>query len=101
VTFSGLRGSSQPASHLQGRWNGPEFLVEQAWQSVEFRKHLMKYVVLDKPVVCIPWASDPHWTGWSRSTDTEEMVNREWHQFQTCMEFDVSCAVFAVAGNER
>jgi hypothetical protein len=68
------------------------------WQSVEFRKHLMKYVVLDKPVVCIPWASDPHWTGWTRSPDTATMVNREWHQFQTCMEFDVSCAVFAVAG---
>ena len=65
------------------------------WQSVEFRKHVMKYVVLDKPVVCIPWASDPHWTGWSRSSDTATMINREWHQFQTCMEFDVSCAVFA------
>ncbi len=68
------------------------------WQSVEFRKHLMKYVVLDKPVVCIPWASDPHWTGWSPSSDTAAMINREWHQFQTCMEFDASCAVFAVAG---
>ncbi|MFH1920760.1 MAG: hypothetical protein ABIP48_12830 [Planctomycetota bacterium] len=67
-------------------------------QHVEFRKHLMKHVVLDKPVVCIPWASDPHWPGWSRSPDTEAMINREWHQFGTCMEFDVSCAVFAVAG---
>ena len=67
-------------------------------QNVEFRKHLMKYVVLDKPVVCIPWASDPHWSGWSKSSDTAAMINREWHQFHTCMEFDVSCAVFAVAG---
>ncbi|MBC8876611.1 MAG: hypothetical protein H8E44_44855 [Planctomycetes bacterium] len=67
-------------------------------QNVEFRKHLMKYVALGKPVVCIPWASDPHWTGWSKSSDTAAMINREWHQFQTCMEFDVSCAVFAVAG---
>lgn len=68
------------------------------WQNVEFRKHLMKFVVLDKPVVCIPWASDPHWKGWAQSSDTAAMINREWHQFQTCMEFDVSCAVFAVAG---
>lgn len=67
-------------------------------QDVAFRKHLMKYVALGKPVVCIPWASDPHWSGWSRSETTEEMINREWHQFPICMEFDVSCAVFAVAG---
>lgn len=68
------------------------------YQSVEFRKHLMKFVALDKPVVCIPWASDPRWTGWSGWSDTAEMINHEWHQFRTCMEFDVSCAVFAVAG---
>jgi len=67
-------------------------------QEVTFRKHLMQFVALGKPVVCIPWASDPHWTGWTRSENTEAMVNREWHQFSTCMEFDVSCAVFAVAG---
>jgi len=40
----------------------------------------------------------PHWTGWSRSEDTAAMINHEWHQFPLCMEFDVSCAVFAVAG---
>ncbi len=68
------------------------------WQHVEFRKHLTKFVALGKPVICIPWASDPHWTGWSQSSDTAAMINREWHQFQTCMEFDVSCAAFAVAG---
>ena len=68
------------------------------WQDVQFRKHLMKYVVLGKPAICIPWASDPHWTGWTRSPDTAAMINREWHQFRTCTEFDVSCAVFAVAG---
>ena len=67
-------------------------------QDVQFRKHLMKFVALGKPVVCIPWASDPHWTGWTRSKTTEAMINREWHQFPICMEFDVSCAVFAVAG---
>lgn len=67
-------------------------------QDVAFRKHLMKFVALGKPVVCIPWASDPHWTGWTRSVDTEAMITREWHQFPICMEFDVSCAVFAVAG---
>jgi hypothetical protein len=67
-------------------------------QEVTFRKHLMKFVALGKPVVCIPWASDPHWPGWTRSANTEAMVNREWHQFSTCMEFEVSCAVFAVAG---
>lgn len=68
------------------------------WQNVEFRKHLMRFVALDKPVICITWASDPHWKGWAQSSDTAAMINREWHQFQTCMEFDVSCAAFAVAG---
>jgi hypothetical protein len=67
-------------------------------QDVAFRKHLMKFVALGKPVVCIPWASDPQWPGWTRSTNTAAMVEREWHQFPICMEFDVSCAVFAVAG---
>jgi hypothetical protein len=67
-------------------------------QDVRFRKHLMKFVALGKPVICIPWASDPHWTGWSRSENTAAMIDREWHQFPICMEFDVSCAAFAVAG---
>ena len=67
-------------------------------QDVQFRKHLMKFVALGKPVVCIPWASDPHWPGWTRSENTEAMINREWGQFPICMEFDVSCAVFSVAG---
>lgn len=67
-------------------------------RDVRFRKHLMKFVALGKPVVCIPWASDPHWTGWARSQTTEAMIDREWSQFPICMEFDVSCAVFAVAG---
>jgi hypothetical protein len=67
-------------------------------QDVQFRKHLMKFVALGKPVVCIPWASDPHWPGWTRSENTAAMIDREWGQFPICMEFDVSCAVFAVAG---
>jgi hypothetical protein len=67
-------------------------------QDVQFRKHLMKFVALDKPVVCIPWASDPHWPGWTRSENTAAMIDREWGQFPICMEFDVSCAVFSVAG---
>ena len=67
-------------------------------QDVAFRKHLMKFVALGKPVVCIPWASDPHWPGWTRSKNAAAMFDREWHQFPICMEFDVSCAVFAVAG---
>ena len=67
-------------------------------QDVQFRKHLMKFVSLGKPVVCIPWASDPHWRGWTRSETTEAMLDREWHQLSICMEFDVSCAVFAVSG---
>ena len=67
-------------------------------QDVPFRKHLMKFVALGKPVVCIPWASDPHWTGWARSETTEAMINHQWHQFPICMEFNISCAVFAVAG---
>jgi hypothetical protein len=67
-------------------------------QDVQFRKHLMKFVVLGKPVVCIPWASDPHWRGWTRSENTAAMIDREWGQFPICMEFDVSCAVFSVAG---
>ena len=67
-------------------------------EDVHFRKHVMKFVVFGKPALCVPWATDPHWRGWKQSLTTEAMLNREWHQFRTCMEFDVSCAVFAVAG---
>ena len=63
-----------------------------------FRKHLMKFVCLGKPAICVPWATDPHWTQWSQFADTTQMINREWIQFRTAMEFNVSTAAFAVAG---
>ena len=68
------------------------------WDSVRFRKHLMKFVALGKPAICVPWATDPHWPGWTQYPTAESLINAQWHQFRTCMEFDVSCVAFAVAG---
>ncbi len=64
----------------------------------QFRKHVMKFVALGKPAICVVWAADPHWTGWPPFTDSSALIAKEWHQFSTCMEFNVSTAAFAVAG---
>ncbi|MBM4201837.1 MAG: hypothetical protein FJ189_11200, partial [Gammaproteobacteria bacterium] len=68
------------------------------WDSVRFRKHLMKFVVLRKPAICVPWASDPHWPQWTQYPTAAALIDREWRQFEICREFNVGCAVFAVAG---
>ncbi len=68
------------------------------WDRVGFRKHLMKFVALGKPAICVPWATDPHWPQWTQYPTAEALINREWHQFDTAREFNVSCAAFAVAG---
>ena len=68
------------------------------WSPQRFRRHVMRFVATGKPVICVPWASDPHWPQWTRYPSTEEMINREWHQFRTCLEFNVSTAPFCVAG---
>jgi len=68
------------------------------WSNLRFRKHLMKFVALGKPVICVPWATDPHWPQWKQYRTTEALIDSEWHQFDACREFNVSCAAFAVAG---
>ncbi len=68
------------------------------WSPERFRRHVMGFVILGKPVICVPWASDPHWPQWTQYPSTQDMINREWHQFTTCMEFNVSTAPFCVAG---
>ena len=68
------------------------------WSPERFRRHVMAFVLMGKPVICIPWASDPHWPQWTQYPSTTALINREWHQFTTCMEFNVSTAPFCVAG---
>ena len=68
------------------------------WSPERFRRHVMGFVLLGKPVICVPWASDPHWPQWTQYPSTTDLINREWHQFATCMEFNVSTAPFCVAG---
>lgn len=68
------------------------------WDSVRFRKHLMKFTVLRKPAICVPWATDPHWPQWTQYPTAAALIDREWRQFDICREFNVGCAVFAVAG---
>jgi len=68
------------------------------WDSVRFRKHLMKFTVLRKPAICVPWAADPHWPQWTQYPTAAALIDREWRQFDICREFNVGCAVFAVAG---
>ncbi|MBM3458345.1 MAG: hypothetical protein FJX77_07415, partial [Armatimonadetes bacterium] len=68
------------------------------WDSVRFRKHLMKFAALRKPAICVPWAADPHWPQWTQYPTAAALMDREWRQFDVCREFNVACAVFAVAG---
>ena len=68
------------------------------WEYPRFRRYLMKYVVLGKPVVCTLWATDPHWPQWRQFPSTTDLINNVEDQFRTCMEFNVSTALFAVAG---
>lgn len=68
------------------------------WDQVRFRKHAMKFAVLRKPAICVPWATDPHWPQWTRYPTAAALIDREWRQFDVCREFNISCAVFAVAG---
>ncbi len=65
---------------------------------VSFRKHLQKFAAFKKTAICMPWATDPHWPQWAQYPTTEALINREWHQFRTCCEFNISCAVFSVGG---
>ena len=68
------------------------------WSPSRFRRHVMNFVLLGKPVICVPWASDPHWPQWTKYPTTQKLIDREWHQFTTCLEFNVSTAPFCVAG---
>jgi len=64
----------------------------------QLRKHLMKFVALRRPVLCVPWATDPQWPGWKKFDSAAALIDAEWHQFDACLEFNVSPAAFAVAG---
>ena len=68
------------------------------WDSVSFRKHVMKFVALGKPAICVPWATDPQWPQWTKYPSAAALMDREWRQFDICREFNVSCTAFAVAG---
>ena len=65
-----------------------------------FRRNLMYFLSMDKPVICVLWASDPAWPGYAkgRFPNTEALMNNVEDQFKSCMEFNVSTALFAVAG---
>ncbi len=69
-----------------------------AMKRTAFRKHVMKFFVLRKPLACVVWATDPHWPGWNQYLDTTALMDSMWHQFDICREFNVSCVAFAVAG---
>jgi len=105
------------ARHLRDKYGIPVFqwfsdpmspnpnLTADGWiwdsygrDSVSFRKHLMKFTVLRKPPICVPWAADPHWPQWTQYPTAAALIDREWRQFDICREFNVGCAVFAVAG---
>lgn len=70
------------------------------WHNPRFRKHLMKFVVLGKPVICMPWAADPESPGYGagRWKTGEDLIRDTDAQIQTCMEFNVPVAIYAVAG---
>ena len=68
----------------------------------DFRKHLMKFVALDKPVICCVWAADPDWPDFFVPTrpaaNIQALQRNVQDQFNACKEFDVSTILFAVAG---
>ena len=68
------------------------------WSPSRYRRHAMGFVLMGKPAICTPWATDPKWPQWTQYPSTAAMINREWHQFTTCMEFNISTAPFCVAG---
>ena len=68
------------------------------WSEFAFRKHAMKFLSLGKPVICVPWGTDPQWPEWTKYPSAEKLVDREWIQFRICTEFNISTALFAVAG---
>ncbi len=70
------------------------------WGYPGFRKHLMKFVALGKPVVCVVWAADPAWRDYAagKYSNASALMHDTDVQFRTCMEFNVSTALFAVAG---
>jgi len=65
-----------------------------------FRRHLMSFVAHGKPAIAVLWASDPAWRGYAagRFANATALFNNVEHQFRSCLEFNVSTAVFAVAG---
>jgi len=70
------------------------------WPNPKFRRHLMKFVALGKPVVCVVWAAEPGWKGYhpDRYKTADDLIQDTDQQFQTCREFNVPVALFAVAG---
>ena len=46
------------------------------WDSVRFRKHLMKFAVLRTPALCVPWAADPQDRKSTRLNSSHSSVSR-------------------------
>ena len=72
------------------------------WEEARFRRHVMKFVVLGKPVNCTVWATDPHWPNYApgRYSRAEDLINETDIQLRICKEFNVPVALFAVAGEQ-
>ncbi len=70
------------------------------WEYPRFRKHLMKFVSLGKPLNCLVWATDPAWPNYAagRFGNTNDLINNVDDQFRVCMEYNVPVVLFAVSG---
>lgn len=105
------------ARHIRKKYSIPVFqwysaplepnpaLVADGWiwdsygmAETTFRKHAMKFASLDRPVICVPWVTDPHWPQWTQYANVERLMSQEWIQFRICMEYGIATAAFAVAG---
>ena len=107
---------NQLAKHVRGRYGVPVFqwytdplpphpkqiadgwvFDAYKWTNPRFRRHLMKFVVLGKPVIAMPWAADPDDGYFSFKTGRDLICHTD-QQFRVCMEFNVPVAIYAVSG---
>jgi len=72
-------------------WVFDNYGVSYKW----FRKHVMKYVSMDKPLHSMVWASDPSW--YKKYESGQALIEDTNEELRVLKEFNIPASVFAVA----
>jgi len=64
---------------------------------MDFRQFVLAYTSMKKPFVYCFWATDPHWDSNYYYKDVKTMIQSEWHQLDTCKEFNIAPFGFCVS----